>query len=116
LIYGIGPISISVWIAIAVSALWGFYTPAAQSIMTQTVSPTEQGRLQGALGSLMGLAAIISPPLYTNVLASAIEAKDAYPDLPIMGAPFFLAAFLLMCALAAATIATRPHAEAKAVP
>ena len=116
LIYGIGPISISVWIAIAVSALWGFYTPAAQSIMTQTVSPTEQGRLQGALGSLMGLAAIISPPLYTNVLALALQTRDAHPALPIMGAPFFLAAFLLICALAAATIATRPHAEAKAVP
>lgn len=114
LIYAVGPADISVWIAIPIAALWGFYTPAAQTIMTQAVSPEEQGRLQGALGSLMGLATIISPPLYTGAFAYAIEVKDAYPGLPVLGAPFFIAALLLVCALTAAMIATRPHAEAKA--
>jgi DHA1 family tetracycline resistance protein-like MFS transporter len=116
LIYAVGPADISVWIAIPIAALWGFYTPAAQTIMTQAVSPEEQGRLQGALGSLMGLATIISPPLYTGAFAYAIEVKNAYPGLPVLGAPFFIAALLLVCALTAAMIATRPHAEAKAVP
>jgi DHA1 family tetracycline resistance protein-like MFS transporter len=101
LIYAIGPTDTSVWIAIPIAALWGFYTPAAQSIMTQRVGPSQQGQLQGALGSMMGLAAIVSPPLYTNVFALAIEAKDTMPGLPILGAPFFVAAFLLICALAA---------------
>ena len=79
LIYGIGPGDISVWIAIPIGALWGFYGPAAQTLMTQHVSPTQQGQLQGALGSLMGIAAIISPPLYTNVFAAAIEWKSKVP-------------------------------------
>ena len=113
LIYAVGPSDMSVWIAIPIAALWGFYTPAAQSIMTQRVSPSQQGQLQGALGSMMGLAAIVSPPLYTNVFALAVEAKNSAPGLPILGAPFFVAAFLLMCALATAMYATRPRASAE---
>ena len=42
---------------------------------------------------MMGLAAIVSPPLYTNVFALAVEAKNSAPGLPILGAPFFVAAF-----------------------
>jgi len=113
LIYAVGPTETSVWIAIPIGALWGFYGPAAQTLMTQSVSPSEQGRLQGALGSLMGIAAMIAPPLYTNVFAFAVEYKNAVPaTLPILGAPFFVAAFLLICALAVAWRATRHHAAA----
>jgi DHA1 family tetracycline resistance protein-like MFS transporter len=111
LIYAIGPTDTSVWIAIPIAALWGFYTPAAQTVMTQHIDPTRQGQLQGALGSLMGVAAIISPPLYTNVLALALEHKDVAPGWPILGAPFFVAAALLACALIAALLATKPEAK-----
>jgi DHA1 family tetracycline resistance protein-like MFS transporter len=113
LIYAIGPTDISVWIAIPIAALWGFYSPAAQTIMTQRVEPTQQGQLQGALGSMMGVAAIVSPPLYTNVFAAALDAKDMAPGLPILGAPFFVAALLLASALATVLYATRP-AQAQA--
>jgi len=107
LIYAIGPTDISVWIAIPIGALWGFYGPAAQTLMTQSVSATEQGRLQGALGSLMGIASIIAPPLYTTAFALAIEHKNALPAFPVLGAPFFMSAFLLVCALAFAWRATQ---------
>lgn len=107
MIYAVGPFDFTVWIAIPIAALWGFYTPAAQSIMTQQVDPTKQGQLQGALGSLMGIAAIVSPPLYTSGFAASIEHKDIAPDLPILGAPFFVAAALLACALFFAMRATR---------
>ncbi len=108
MIYAVGPIDVSVWIAIPIAALWGFYTPAAQSVMTQRVDPSQQGQLQGALGSIMGIAAIISPPLYTNVFAASIEHKDIAPGVPILGAPFFVAALLLAVALFFAMRATRP--------
>ncbi len=110
LIYAVGPTDISVWIAIAISALWGFYTPAAQTVMTQRVDPTQQGQLQGALGAIMGIASIISPPLYTAVFAAAIDAKDAAQGLPVLGAPFFVAAALLIAALIFAERATRNRA------
>jgi DHA1 family tetracycline resistance protein-like MFS transporter len=100
-IYAIGPTDRSVWIAIPIAALWGFYNPAAQTLMTQQVSPSQQGQLQGALGSLMGIAAIVSPPLYTNIFALAIDWKlNAHTGLPVLGAPFFVAGLLLTCALA----------------
>jgi DHA1 family tetracycline resistance protein-like MFS transporter len=102
LIYAVGPSDISIWIAIPIGALWGFYGPAAQTLMTQSVPANQQGALQGALGSLMGISMIIAPILYPRVFAAAIDfnAATPLPDLPILGAPFFVAAFLLMCALA----------------
>ncbi len=107
LLYAFGEASLWVWIAIPVAALWGFYGPAAQTLMTQRVDPSQQGQLQGALGSLMGVASIIAPILYPNVLAAAIEAKDAAPGWPLLGAPFFVAAALLIAALVVAERATR---------
>lgn len=109
LIYAIGPTDISVWIAIPIAALWGFYTPAAQTVMTQRVDPTTQGQLQGALGALMGIAAIIAPPLYTHVFAFSIDLSTRAAGWPVLGAPFFLAAALLGCALIGVLFATRPQ-------
>lgn len=109
LIYGFGETGFWVWIAIPIAALWAIYGPAAQTLMTQQVTPSEQGRLQGALGSLMGIAMIIAPILYPQVFALAIDAKKAMPATPfLLGAPFFVAALLLMAALAVAWRVTRP--------
>lgn len=108
LVYALGPTGLWVWIAIPLGALWGFYGPAAQTLMTQRVSPSEQGMLQGALGSMMGLAMIIAPLLYPNVFAWAIEAKGTYGAWPLLGAPFFVAAALLAIALVLAWRATAP--------
>lgn len=109
LIYAFGPTGFWVWVAIPIAALWGFYAPAAQNLMTQRVSPSQQGQLQGALGSLMSIAMIIAPILYPQVFALAIDAKDLAPGLPLLGAPFFVAALLLMAALAVAWRVTRPQ-------
>lgn len=116
LIYGFGQTSMWVWVAIPISALWGFYGPAAQTLMTQSVSPSQQGQLQGALGSMMGIAMILAPVIYPRIFAAAVEwqATSPMPDLPILGAPFFVAAVLLMAALAVILFATRHYEEAKA--
>jgi MFS transporter, DHA1 family, tetracycline resistance protein len=108
LIYAVGPSDLSVWIAIPIAALWGFYTPSAQTVMTQHVSPSQQGQLQGALGALMGIASIVAPPLYTNAFALSIDARNSFADFPILGTPFFIAAALLGCALIAVLRATAP--------
>jgi DHA1 family tetracycline resistance protein-like MFS transporter len=109
LIYGFGESGFWVWVAIPIAALWGFYAPAAQTLMTQRVSASEQGQLQGALGSLMGIAMIVAPILYPQIFAFAIDAKAQVPaGIPILGAPFFVAALLLIAALAVAARATHP--------
>lgn len=113
LVYAFGETGFWVWVAIPIAALWGIYGPASQSIMTQSVSPTEQGRLQGALGSIMGVSMIIAPILYPQVFAAAIDLKKTMPDAPfLLGAPFFVAATLLAAALTVAWYVTRPKAIA----
>lgn len=107
LVYAFGSTGWWVWVAIPIAALWGFYSPAANTLMSQRVGPSEQGQLQGALGSLLGISSLISPLLYPIVFAAAIDAKDAAPGLPLLGAPFFVAALSMMAALFFAERATR---------
>ena len=52
-----------------ITAMWGFAMPAAQALMTRQVTPHEQGRLQGAIGSLASVAGIIGPLMFTRAFA-----------------------------------------------
>jgi MFS transporter, DHA1 family, tetracycline resistance protein len=61
--------------------------------MSRRVSASEQGRLQGANSSLMGVANMLGPGLFTQVFALFIGAGSAW-QLP--GAAFLLAAGLLL--------------------
>jgi DHA1 family tetracycline resistance protein-like MFS transporter len=79
--------------------------------MSRHVSPSEQGRLQGANSSLMGLTGLIGPGLFAVIFAHFI-APDTRWHLP--GAPFLLAALLVAAALALA--ATRQLAPDTALP
>jgi DHA1 family tetracycline resistance protein-like MFS transporter len=85
-------------------ALWGFAGPSVQSLMTQRVSAIEQGRLQGANSSLTGVAQMIGPSLFTRAFAFFIG--PARP-LHLPGAPFLLAAALLIVAIGIALRAAR---------
>ena len=85
-----------------------------EQLQVQTRDREEQAqrisRLQGALGSLMGIASIIAPILYPNSLAFAIEARADAPGWPLLGAPFFVAAALLIAAFIVAERVTRKPA------
>ena len=95
-IYGAASSGAVFWIGVPVMALWGIATPSLQTIMTSCVTPTEQGRLQGALASLQGLASLIGPMVFTATFAASISGNSSW-HLP--GAPFFLAAALLVGAM-----------------
>jgi DHA1 family tetracycline resistance protein-like MFS transporter len=74
------------------------------------VQPTEQGQLQGANSSLMGIAAMIGPAIFTLSYAAAIDPKHGF-DLP--GVPFLLAAgFLLAAMFVGWRVLRRDHAGA----
>ena len=81
-------------IAIPVNALWGLASAPSQSLMTQRVSVSEQGELQGALGSLRGIAMIVGPGVFSVTFAYFIAPGRSFP-----GAPWFLAAFCLAASL-----------------
>ncbi|HEY1991869.1 MAG TPA: TCR/Tet family MFS transporter [Gammaproteobacteria bacterium] len=112
-IYGLAPTGAWFWLGVPVMSLWGIANPSAQGIMTHLVEPTEQGQLQGALSSIMGIASCIGPGLFTQSFAIAIGVFAAWG---IPGAPFLLAALFLLCAASIAWRTTRPgHLEAAAV-
>jgi len=98
-IYGWAPVGELFWIGAPIMALWGFFMPSAQSLMTRHVSPSEQGQLQGAIHSLRGITGMVGPALFTLTFAAAISPGHAW-TLP--GAPFLLAAALLAGAWALA--------------
>jgi DHA1 family tetracycline resistance protein-like MFS transporter len=72
----------------------GITQPAIQAIMASHVPPNEQGELQGAMTSIMSLAAIAGP-LVMNNLFTFFTHKGAPFQLP--GAPFLLGSFLFLC-------------------
>ncbi len=86
-------------VAIPVNALWSLATPPSQSLMTQRVQPSEQGQLQGALGSMRGLAMVLGPGMFSATFALFLSPHHFFP-----GAPWYLAAVLLMASLAVAWV------------
>ena len=98
-IYGLAPSGTGFLLGIPVGALFGLSYPSLQGLMTRRVGPDEQGRLQGAIASVMGIAGVIAPVLFTQVFAGAI---GRFRGLGVPGAPFLLAALLLVVAMAVA--------------
>jgi len=104
-IYGLARTGPIFWIGVPVMALWGIATPSLQTIMTRLVDATEQGRLQGALASLVGLASLIGPTMFTQTFATFISSRA---DLGLPGAPFLLAGVLVFVAMLLAWRTTQP--------
>jgi len=96
------------WIILAVIpfiALWGIAAPAVQSLMSRHVDPSAQGKLQGAINSLRAITGMAGPVLFTQIFAMAISPRFG---LNFPGAPYYLAALLLLSSLLLAAYVTRP--------
>jgi MFS transporter, DHA1 family, tetracycline resistance protein len=97
-IYGLAPSGPWFWVGVPVMALWGLAGPALQEMMSRRVSSSEQGQLQGATNSLHSITGLIGPAMFTGAFAHLID------ELP--GAPFLLAATLLVAAAGVAWVVT----------
>ena len=95
LCYGLAPTGWWFWAAMPIAALWGVAGPASQAIMTRHVEPHEQGKLQGALGSLGSIAGILAPVAFTHTFAAVVRTGQHF----WAGATFWLASALLAIAL-----------------
>jgi len=104
LTYGLAPTGALFAIGVPLVSLWGLSNPAMQGLMTRLVAPSEQGRLQGARSSLMGIAGLLGPALFTQTFAAFISTQRG---LGLPGAPFVLAALLLVAAWLVAWRTTR---------
>jgi DHA1 family tetracycline resistance protein-like MFS transporter len=88
--FGLAPTGPAFLLATPLFALIGLFGPGFQGLVTRRVSPSEQGRLQGANSSLMGLAGVLGPLVFGYTYAWFAE--PGHPAVP--GAAFMLAAAL----------------------
>lgn len=95
-IYGFADVGWMFLVGIPISALWALAAPATQALITRQVGADVQGRIQGALMSLVSLAGIIGPAIFAGSFGLFIG-KHAPLHLP--GAPFLIVAVLLVGAV-----------------
>lgn len=102
-VFGLAPTGPLCWLGIPVMALWGIANPALQGLMTRRIAPDQQGRLQGAANSVQSISQLVGPFLFTLTFAYFIG-----PAAPAKapGAPFLLAAVLMVVAVLIALRAT----------
>src|SRR5205823_15031731 len=99
------------WVILAVIpfiALWCIAAPAMQSLMARHVDPSSQGKLQGAINSLRAITGMAGPVLFTQIFTIAIS---PHYEIHLPGAPYYLAAVLLLSSLLLAVYVTRSRAE-----
>ncbi|ATQ42586.1 TCR/Tet family MFS transporter [Caulobacter mirabilis] len=95
-----------------VFAFMSLLMPGLMGLMSRRVPPQEQGRLQGAMQSLQGVASIFGPLIFGTVFAWSLR-HEATTHLP--GLAVYLAAALLLAAfLLALKVAKAPEAEPQA--
>lgn len=90
-------------LSIPISSLGGLTVPSLMAIASRQANETEQGRLQGALGSLQGIAMMVSPLVLSQIFAVSIQRGGR----AFAGVPFAFTALVLCVALFLAARATR---------
>ncbi|WP_432726862.1 TCR/Tet family MFS transporter [Variovorax sp. W6] len=104
-IYGVADAAWVFMLALPFGTLLTCAGPAAQALVTRQVDAAEQGRIQGALTSLVSVAGIVGPAMFAGSFGYFIG-TDAPARLP--GAPFFIAALFLGIGALVAWRCTRP--------
>jgi MFS transporter, DHA1 family, tetracycline resistance protein len=95
-----------IYVIVLAASIGGVAQPALQAIITKTVKPTEQGLVQGAMGSLQSLAQIAGPGIASAAFSYAVSEGARTPwDMP--GLSFYVGAVLAACGLAVAWWVTR---------
>ncbi|MFT4177874.1 MAG: TCR/Tet family MFS transporter [Thermomonas sp.] len=109
MVYGLAGTGWMFMIGLPISALWAIAGPSTMSLITRQVPPDTQGRIQGALSSLVSLAGIVAPALFAGAFGFFVG-----PHAPVRmpGVAFLIASVLL---LIAAFVAWR-HTDAAHLP
>lgn len=92
----IGIASVPAFIAGIIVLCLSIYNSPMQSLMSKRVGPGEQGELQGAMGSVRGIAMMIAPLIFAWAFS---QVSGPWRSLAPLGSPFFLAAAMLVVAI-----------------
>ncbi len=98
-VYGMASTPFAYYCGMPIFAFMGLAQPGLQGIMSRSIGQSEQGQLQGANSSIMGLTGMIGPALFTRTFAWAVARNDT---LHLPGLPVLIASGLLVAALAIA--------------
>ena len=92
LVYGLAGSGWMFMLGLPISALWAIAAPATQALITRQVPADAQGRIQGALSSLVSLAGIFAPAVFAGAFGFFIG-----PHAPVRlpGIAFLIAAVML---------------------
>ena len=95
------------YVAIAIGSLGGIANPAVQTVMSRQAGPSAQGELQGAVASLNGIAAVISPLFMTQLFSYFSQ-----PAAPLIfpGAPYLVSGVLVFLCVLVGARAVKPAA------
>jgi len=102
--YALVPMGWMIYPALVIGSLGGIANPSMQSVMSRQAGPQSQGELQGAMGSIASIAAVLSPLLMTQLFHRFSE-RDAPVYLP--GAPYLVSAVLVLLCVVICWRATR---------
>lgn len=105
--YATAPTGTLYLLAVPVFAFTGLLMPGLQGLMTRRVSPQQQGQLQGANQSLMGLSSIIGPVIFGEVFAWSLRHEGFH----LPGLAIYVASALMGCAFLLALVAARQPVE-----
>ena len=86
-VQGLAPTTLLFVLGIMIGVPAAVAGPIMHSLMSRHAGEGDQGRLQGALVTVIGVANLIGPGLFTVVFAHTVER----PDLDLPGAAFFVA-------------------------
>ncbi len=98
----------ALYLGVIIGAFGGLSFPAFQGMMSERVDPDSQGELQGAIASIISLAALSGPLIMPPVFAAFTDNKGVY----LPGAPFVLSVILTLAGLALFAALIRKHLRA----
>jgi DHA1 family tetracycline resistance protein-like MFS transporter len=91
--YAFAPNSALLFASVPFACLIGLTMPSMRAILSRAVPANAQGELQGAIGGIVGLSAIVTPFAMSHLFSAA-----THPGViaPFPGAPFLAAAIALL--------------------
>jgi len=106
--YGFATHGWLLYVAMGIGSLGGIANPAVQTVMSRQAGPSAQGELQGAVASLNGIAAVISPLVMTQLFSYFSQ-----PGAPLLlpGAPYLVSGVLVFLCVLVGARAVRPAAQ-----
>jgi DHA1 family tetracycline resistance protein-like MFS transporter len=100
----LAPTPLAFCLAAVPACLGNLCGPPLQALRANTVPPTEQGRLQGAMGGLNALAGLVGPIAFTQLYAWTLAQPGATGGEAMLAGSALLAAATLI----GATVRRKP--------